>query len=61
MDGVCNNLMPINIFLHDNLEEEIYMEVPPGFKVEDGKMCKLRKHSMDWNNPLEYGLADLIL
>ena len=32
-------------FLHDDLEEEIYMEQPEGFKV-DGKekfVCKLRK------------------
>jgi len=32
-----------NAILHENLEEEIYMEVPPGFKPEEGKMCKLRK------------------
>jgi len=29
-------------FLHGNLEE-IYMEVPPGFNFEKGKVCKLRK------------------
>jgi len=29
-----------NAFLHDNCEEEIYM-VPPRFKAEEGKVCKL--------------------
>ena len=32
-----------NAYLHENLEKEIYMEVPLGFKANDGKMCKLRK------------------
>ena len=32
-----------NAFLLGNLEEEIYMEVPPGFIFEKGKVCKLRK------------------
>ena len=32
-----------NVFLHGNFEEEIYMEVPPGFNFEKGKVCKLRK------------------
>jgi len=29
-----------NAFLHVNLEEEIYMEVSPEFKVEERKVCK---------------------
>jgi len=32
-----------NIILHGNPEEEIYVEVPLGFKDEEGKVCKPRK------------------
>lgn len=34
-----------NIFLHGDLEEEIYMEVPPGFglKIEENEVCRLKK------------------
>ena len=30
-------------FLHDNLDEEIYMEVPLGFESKSNKVCKLKK------------------
>lgn len=34
-----------NAFLNDDLEEEAYMDLPPGFdsKRENGKVCRLKK------------------
>ena len=34
-----------NVFLHGNLQEEVYMEQPPGFVAqgEIGRVCRLRK------------------
>ena len=34
-----------NVFLHDDLPEEVYMEQPPGFVAqgEIGKVCRLQK------------------
>ena len=32
-----------NVFLHGDLDEEIYMEVPPGHDSQSNKVCKLKK------------------
>ena len=34
-----------NVFLHGELQDEVYMEQPPGFVAQEeiGKVCRLRK------------------
>lgn len=45
--------------LYGDLEEEIYMEIPQGFKSEVEMVCKLNKACMDSSNPQGLGLEDL--
>ena len=51
-----------NAFLHGDLEEEIYMEIPLEFEetLRVNKVCKLQKHCMVLNNPQELGLGGLL-
>ena len=46
LDWPLHELDVKNTFLHGNLEEEIYMEIPPGYVVssEQKMVCKLEKY-----------------
>jgi len=36
--------MLLNVFLYEDLEEEVFMELPLGFQEEEkGKVCRLKK------------------
>ena len=44
-DCFLNQLYVKNVFLHGNLEEEVFMDVSPGFEniIGVGNVCKLKK------------------
>lgn len=53
-------------FLYGNVEEDIFMEIPEGFKNENGKICKLQKSlyglkqsPLRWNKTLKTKLQTL--
>ena len=45
MDWALQQLYVKNAFLHGDLEEEVFMELPPGFenRLGKGKVCRLKK------------------
>ena len=59
LDWPLHQLDVKNAFLHGDLEEEIYMDIPPGYTVTSGKetTCRLQRALYGLNNHLEHSLA----
>ena len=49
-----------NTFLYGDLEDEIYMKIPPGYsRIHNiSQVCRLKKAIYGLNNPLGLGLVD---
>lgn len=51
-----------NVFLHDDMLEEVYMKLPPGLHTrEKSKVCKLNKFLYDLSRPLINGFKKISL
>lgn len=49
-----------NAFLHDDLEEEVFMSISHGFSISgSNKVCRLASHYMVFNKLLEIGSLNL--
>ena len=50
-----------NTFFHGDLENDLYMDVPPGYvhKVLMKKVCRFRNLFVDSNSPYMHGLGGL--
>lgn len=49
-----------NVFLHDDVQDKVYMKLPPGYsKGKDGKVCRLQKSMYELKQALRFWFAKL--